>query len=134
MTNLVNPTLAAVLDENPEIRSFIYQQIVDFEHYVTPQTMVSVMVRDPLKLKSQLEAEGKTVSKKKLSQMYRIAIVLKEDDTKIQEEALHEDIFEAIKLAKSKLIKRLDAIQDQIMSYQERVEQINQALSNPNVH
>ncbi len=134
MSNLVNPTLAAVLDENPEIRSFIYQQIVDFENYVTPETMVSVMVKDPMKLKSKLEAEGEAISSKKLSRMYRIAIVLKEDDTKIQQEGLHEDIFEAIKMAKSKLIKKLEAIQDQVISHQERIEQINQALSNPNVH
>ena len=134
MSNLVNPTLAAVLDENPEIRSYIYQQIVDFENFVTPQTMVSVMAKDPLKLMAKLEADGKTVSKKKLSKMYRISIVLKEDDTKIQEEGLHEDIFEAIKLAKGKLIKKLIAIQDQVITHQERIEQINQALTNPNIH
>lgn len=134
MSNLVNPTLAAVLDENPEIRSFIYQQIVDFENFVTPQTMVSVMAKDPLKLVAKLEADGETVNKKKLSKMYRISIVLKEEDTKIQEEGLHEDIFEAIKLAKGKLIKKLIAIQDQVISHQERIEQINQALTNPNVH
>jgi ribosome-associated translation inhibitor RaiA len=134
MSNLVNPTLAAVLDENPEIRSFIYQQIVDFENFVTPQTMVSVMAKDPMKLQAKLEADGETVNKKKLSKMYRIAIVLKEDDTKIQEEGLHEDIFEAIKMAKGKLINKLVAIQDQVISQQERIEQINQALTNPNIH
>ncbi len=134
MSNLVNPNLAAVLEDNPEIRSFIYQQIVDFENFVTPQTMVAVMAKDPLKLQSQLEAEGHTVSKKKLAKMYRISIVLREDDTKLQSEGLHEDIFEAIKIAKAKLIKKLEAIQDKVMTNQERVEQINQALSNPNVH
>jgi hypothetical protein len=66
--------------------------------------------------------------------MFRIAIVLKEDDTKIQEEGLHENIFEAIKIAKAKLIKKLIAIQDQVISQQERIEQINQALSNQNIH
>jgi hypothetical protein len=50
MSNLVNPTLATVLDESPEIRSFIYQQIVDFENFVTPETKVAVMAKDPLKL------------------------------------------------------------------------------------
>ncbi len=134
MRNLGNPTLNDALDENPEIRSFIYQQIVDFENYVTPQTVVAVMAKDPLKLIAKLEADGKTVNRRKLSKMHRIAIVLKEDDTKLQEEGLHEDIFEAIKIAKAKMIKKLEAIQDQIITYQERVEQINQALANPNVH
>lgn len=134
MSNLVNPSLAQVLDENPEIRSFIYQQIVDFEPFVTPQTMVAVMVKDPLKLQVQLETEGKHISKKQLAKMYRIAIVLKEDETKITEEALHEDIFEAIKLAKAKLIKKLEMIQDHVISQQDRIEQINQALANPHIH
>jgi ribosome-associated translation inhibitor RaiA len=134
MSNLVNPTLATVLDESPEIRSFIYQQIVDFENFVTPETKVAVMAKDPLKLQAKLEAEGQIVTRKELSKMFRIAIVLKEDDTKIQEEGLHENIFEAIKIAKAKLIKKLIAIQDQVISQQERIEQINQALSNQNIH
>ncbi len=134
MSNLVNPNLAHVLDENPEVRSYIYQQIVDFEPYVTPQTIVAVMAKDPMKLKLQLETEGKEISKKQLAKMYRIAIVLREDGTKITEEGLHTDLFEAIKMAKSKLIKKLEAIQDHVISYQDRVEQINQALSNPHIH
>ncbi len=134
MPNSGRPTLNDALDENPEIRSFIYQQIVDFENYVTPQTVVAVMAKDPLKLIAKLEADGKTVNRRKLSKMHRISIVLKEDNTKLQEEGLHEDIFEAIKIAKAKMIKKLEAIQDQIITYQERVEQINQALANPNVH
>jgi len=134
MSNLVNPNLAHVLDENPEIRSFIYQQIVDFEPYVTPQTTVAVMVKDPMKLQVQLETEGKDISKKQLAKMYRIAIVLKEDETKITEEALHADIFEAIKLAKAKLIKKLEMIQDHVISQQDRIQQINDALANPHIH
>lgn len=134
MSNLVSPTLAQVLDENPEIRSFIYQQILEFEPYVTPQTMVAVMVKDPMKLHAKLEAEGESISKRKLAKMYRISIVLKEDGTKIQEEGLHKDLFEAIKMAKNKLIEKLAAIQDHVISQQDRIQQINQALSNPNVH
>jgi hypothetical protein len=66
MSNLVNPTLATVLDESPEIRSFIYQQIVDFENFVTPETKVAVMAKDPLKLQAKLEAEGQIVTRKEL--------------------------------------------------------------------
>ena len=134
MSNLVSPTLAQVLDENPEIRSFVYQQILEFEPYVTPQTQVSVIVKDPLKLFNKLEAEGQSISKRKLAKMYRISIVLKEDGTKISEEGLHHDLFEAIKMAKNKLIKKLEAIQDHVISQQDRIQQINQALSNSNIH
>lgn len=134
MSNLVSPSLAQVLDENPEIRSFVYQQILEFEPYVTPQTLVAVMVKDPLKLHTKLEASGESINKRKLAKMYRISIVLKEDGTKIQEEGLHQDLFEAIKMAKNKLIKKLEAIQDHVISQQDRIQQINQVLSNPNIH
>jgi hypothetical protein len=69
-----------------------------------------------------------------LSQMYRIAIVLKEDDTKIQAEGLHEDIYEAIRLAKVALLAKLVEIHDTVVSQSDRIEQINFALSNPQLH
>lgn len=130
MSNVNQPELTLELDENPEIRSFVYQQILEFEPYVTPQTIVAVIAKDPLKMRSQLMAEGQEISKQELSKMYRIAITLKEDGSQIQEEALHSDIFEAIKMAKQKLIQKLEAIQEHVLSQSDRIEQINQALGN----
>jgi ribosome-associated translation inhibitor RaiA len=130
MSNVNQPELTLELDENPEIRSFVYQQILEFEPYVTPQTIVAVIAKDPLKMRSKLLAEGQEISKQELSKMYRIAISLKEDGSQIQEEALHSDIFEAIKLAKQKLIQKLEAIQEHVLSQSDRIEQINQALGN----
>lgn len=134
MSSPTQPELTISIDENPEIRSFVYQQILEFEPYVTPQTIVAVLARDPLKLVRKLEADGETINREELGKMYRIAIVLKEDGTKIQEEALHTDIFVAIRLAKEKLIKKLEAIQDHVISQSDRMEQINQALTNSKVH
>lgn len=130
MSSVNQPELTLELDENPEIRSFVYQQILEFEPYVTPQTIVAVIAKDPLKMRSKLKAEGQEISKRELSKMYRIAITLKEDGSQIQEEALHSDVFEAIKLAKQKLIEKLEAIQEHVLSQSERIEQINQALGN----
>lgn len=134
MSDLNTTELTLELDENPEIRSFVYQQILEFEPYVTPQTIVAVIAKDPIKLLPKLKADGEDISKKELSKMFRISITLKEDGTQIQEEALHKDVFEAIKLAKQKLIQKLVAIQDQVMSQSDRIEQINQALNNQQVH
>lgn len=130
MSNRNQTELTLELDENPEIRSFVYQQILEFEPYVTPQTIVAVIAKDPQKVRARLRSEGIEISKNELSQMYRIAITLKEDGSQIQEEALHSDIYEAIKLAKQKLIQKLEAIQEQVLSQTERIEQINQALGN----
>lgn len=133
MSNLLNPQIR-VLETDPEVKSYIYQQIMEFENYVTPQTVVAVLARDPKKLAIQLETDGKSVPMAELRKMYRIAIVLKEGDTSIQEEALDADVFTAIRLAKEKLLVRLGAIQDQVISNQDRMSQINTALSNPQLH
>ncbi|MFN9067282.1 MAG: hypothetical protein ACK5V3_08650, partial [Bdellovibrionales bacterium] len=50
--------LMSAIDDNPEIRSFVYQQILEFEPYVTPQTVVAVIARDPMKLAQKMEAAG----------------------------------------------------------------------------
>lgn len=133
MSSLLNPTIA-VIENNPEVKSYIYQQIMDFEPYVTPQTVVAVIAKDPRKLALQYEAEGKDFDMKELRKMYRIAISLTEGDTKIEAEAVDSDIFEAIKLAKENLLAKLIAIHDSVVSQQDRLIEINHFLQNPILH
>ncbi|MEK6773050.1 MAG: hypothetical protein AABY64_03845 [Bdellovibrionota bacterium] len=133
MSNLRSPSVK-LLEKSPEVKSYIYQQILEFEPFVTADTVIAVIARDPKKLMLQLESEGKTELIEKLPKMYRIAIILKEGDTKIQDEGLADDIFEAIKIAKEKLLVRLQAIHDSVISKSERLQQIQNALQNPQVH
>lgn len=133
MTNLPNPSIQ-VIEQNPEVKSFIYQQIAEFEGFVTPQTVVAVVARDPKKLALQYETDGKDFSAKDLKKLYRIAIVLSESGSKIEDEGVHEDIFEAIRLAKSNLLKKLIAIQDSVVSQQDRIIEINHYLQHPVLH
>lgn len=133
MTNLLNPKIEFI-EEDPEVNSYIYQQLGELEPFVTDTTSVSVVAKDPKKLALQLETEGISIPMKDLKKMYRIAIVLREDDTEIQAEGLNLDIFEAIKQAKTKLIARLAEIQDEVLSNSDRQDQINQALLNTQLH
>ncbi len=133
MTNLPNPSIQ-VIEQNPEVKSFIYQQIAEFEGFVTPQTVVAVVTRDPKKLALQYETDGKDFSPKELKKLYRIAIVLSESGSKIEDEGVHEDIFEAIRLAKTNLLKKLVAIQDSVVSQQDRIIEINHYLQHPVLH
>lgn len=133
MTTLPNPTIQ-LIEQNPEVKSFIYQQIAEFEPFVTPQTIVAVVARDPKKLAIQYEADGKDFSKEELRKLYRIAIVLKESDATIEAEGVHEDIFQAIKLAKENVIKKLEEIQDSVVSQQDRIMEINHYLQHPVLH
>jgi ribosomal subunit interface protein len=103
---------------SPEVKSYIYQTIQEFEAYATPETMVAVVARE---------------SKKK--GLHRIAITLMEGEGKVEQEGEHEDLYVAIKLAKENLLKVLNEIQDQVISNQDRTQQINSILgSNQTLH
>lgn len=118
----------------PEVKSYIYQTLQEFEPYCSPQTIVSVIAKDPLKLISRYEADGIEYDHTKLKKMWRISISLAEEGSKIQEEGVHEDIYGAIRIAKEKLLKNLAEIQDAVISNQDRTAQINMALGDSNIH
>ena len=61
--------------------------------------------------------------------MYRIGISLKEDGTKLEEEGEHEDLCEAIKIAKEKMLKTLTEIQDSVISSSDRQVQIQGVIA-----
>ena len=121
-------------DVSPEVKSYIYQTLMEFEPYTTPSTIVSVIARDPLKLITQFEADGVEYDQTKLKKMFRISISLKEDGNKIEDEAVHEDLYTAIRMAKDKLLKTLIEIHDSVVSNQDRTAEINGILQNGNVH
>lgn len=133
MTQLLN-SRTEMLETDPEVKSYIYQQLTEFEPYVTPETIVAVVARDPRKLSLQFEAEGRDVASQDLAKLHRIAIILREGETQIQEEGLHENIFEAIREAKASLLKKLEMIHDSVISNQDRVAQINDVLQNHQLH
>lgn len=137
MANLLNPEISVLeqtLEDSPEVKSYVYQQIAEFAPYVTPQTVVSVVLKDPKKLALQYEAEGKKVDIEDLKSHYRISITLREADAKIAAEGVDKNIFMAIRLAKDQLLQKLMAIQDNVVSQQERNIAIHQAMQNNMIH
>jgi ribosome-associated translation inhibitor RaiA len=132
MADLLKPA-SDLIEDSPEVKSYIYQQISEFELFVTPETIVSVLAKDPLKLALQLETDGVDIKPQELSKMFRISMCLQEGDSQIQEEALDKNIFAAIRKAKEKLLARLNEIQDEVMSNQERAVQINSVLSQSHI-
>jgi ribosome-associated translation inhibitor RaiA len=133
MSTLPNPQIE-LIEQNPEVKSFIYQQIAEFDGFVTPETVVTVVARDPLKLALQYEAEGREFTKAGLKKLFRIAIVLKEGDAKVEAEGVHQNIFTAISMAKDNLLSKLIEIQDSVVSQQDRLVEINHFLQHPNLH
>jgi hypothetical protein len=143
-----------LIENDPEIKSYIYQQILDFNAFVTPETLVMVIARDPHGLyekneqsassdqdeqyldeyESDTEDDDEAITDEMRASKYRIAIVLKEEDHSIECEAFHNDIFEAIRMAKELLIKKLIEIQEEVESPQDRINAIQQASENKSIH
>jgi ribosome-associated translation inhibitor RaiA len=133
MANLLNPAIE-LLEDSPEVKSYIYQQISEFEPYVTPQTVIAVISKNPRRLALQYEAEGKEFDMEDLASHFRISITLTDGDAKITAEGLDKNIFAAIRFAKENLLRKLVAIQDKIVSQQERNMAIHHALQNTMIH
>lgn len=120
------------MEKDAEIQSFIYQQIADFSPYVTPETVVMVVSRNPKDENPEID-EDKMPDFKKFK--HRIAIVLQEEDVSIEAEAYHNDLFEAIKQAKNSLINRLIEIQSEMENAEEnRNNLINEYSGSSSLH
>lgn len=105
------------IEENPEVKSFIYQQIVDFEPFLTESTMVTVVSRAP-------EDQSQVAPA-----VHNILFSIRENGVSLEEEGTSENIFEAILEAKNKLYKKLVVLQDSAISPKERWAQIVSARS-----
>lgn len=124
-----------LIETDPEVKSFVYQQINEFSPYVTPETNVIVLARDP----EDAYADEDHIISTDLDSVddhyeYRIAIVLKEADATLEAEGFGHDIFDAITAAKEAMLQRLSEIQDEVESPQDRLNAIQQATENPQVH
>lgn len=136
MEKPLQPSHQVDLDNvGPEIKSYIYQSLTEFEPYTTPSTVVSVIAKNPLRLLKGGETDH-LPDREKLKTMYRISISLAEDGTKIEAEGLHEDIYSAIKIAKDNVLRQLEEMYDKVVSAKERQMQIHSAINggNSNVH
>lgn len=108
-----------LIETSPEVKSYIYQQLVDFQPYVTSDTLVYVIARNPSEVPDGADAEEFELPEE--SYKHRIAIILQEGETSIEAEAYHDDIYYAIRLAKDCLLERLTQIEDEVEPRAKRV-------------
>lgn len=125
----------SLIETDPEVKSFIYQQINEFAPYTTEETNVVVLARDPEDAyanEDHLIASDFESSEDHYA--YRIAIVLKEADATLEAEGFGHDIYDAITAAKEAMLGRLSEIAEEIESPQDRLNAIQQACENIQVH
>lgn len=136
-SNFLKTTLD-LIEANPEVKSYIYQQIMDFNPFVTPDTLVMVVARDPYGVYNSQNPEEMSDEVSNDEDMkkyrYRILVILKDEDTSIEAEAYSNDIFEAIRTAKEKLLTELIEIQNELESPTDRLIAIQQASDDKPTH
>jgi ribosome-associated translation inhibitor RaiA len=116
---------------SPDAKSYVYQILNDFSLFTTPETVSTVTAKDPMDLWKKRSQMGEEFPKTRteLKQMYRIEIALSEGGSTLSAEGLHGNLYEAIRIARDRLLKILDEIQDDVVSNQDRHQQIQQALA-----
>lgn len=120
-------------DVNPEVLSYVYQSLMEFQPYTTDTTEMAVIAKNPLKLLKTTDADS-LPPRNELKKMFRISISLADQGTKIEAEGLDHDIFVAIRIAKDKLLRELETIHDSVVSNSERNQQIQSAMGGHSVH
>lgn len=129
-----NNEMMSSIQDSPEVKAFIYQIITEFEPYVTPETLVMVLAKNPLHVFEEVQENNPELTKSELKKWHRISISLKEGESKIEAEAVSGDIYNAITLAKNKLLKHLAELHDNVISQQERTAELNHAKLNNKIH
>ena len=143
-SNFLKNTLD-LLESDTEVKSYIYQQLHDFSPFVTPDTLVMVIARDPAATYTTeatntentddiISLAAEEPSADETTYKYRIAVILKEGDSAIEAEAFHNDVFEAIRVAKERLLQRLIEIREEVESPSDRIKAIKEASDNTQIH
>jgi ribosome-associated translation inhibitor RaiA len=113
------------IDEtSPEVKSFICQQVQDFESFMTPKSIINVVSKKITYHKNKKKLLSSTHNE---NPIYKVIISITENSSILEEEAVSSNIFEAIAMAKTKLYNTLLRIQDEVISLEDREAQLLKA-------
>ena len=99
-------------------KAYIYQQLVDFEPFLTPYTSLLI------------EHHHIKMKKGKNEKSHFVRIILMEGEVQLEAEAKGFHVFDAIQVAKKHLMLHLQKIQENVISSRERNSQIHHILFN----
>lgn len=116
-----------------EIIAYTYQVAQDFEEYLTPATSIIIEPRNPAKVAKKLKNSAE-LSEDFVTPAHCYTIVLEEQGSKIIGYGFGKDPFTAIREAKSKVMKQIDEIQDELISNKDRLNEINSLFNNTTKH
>ena len=114
--------------QSPELKAFIYQQVLDLQPYTTSTTTVGVVL-DESESDRLLRAK-KTWEEEPL----RVTLVMKDGEAQLSAVGEGSNVYEAISQAKKHLLNQLILVQDSVVSSKERAQEIYETLHPVVVH
>lgn len=82
------------VENDPELKAYIYQHLVDLQPYLAPESQVAVLVGQ------EADEEGKSE--------HALTLVATLGDYRLEAEGQDEDIYEAFMVAKRKMLQQLE--------------------------
>jgi hypothetical protein len=115
-------------ESSPEVKSFICQQVQDFESFMTPKSIINVVSKKVSGINEEISLKKHYAKSTQYeTPFYKVIISITENSTVIEEEAVSSNIFEAIAMAKTKLYNTLLRIQDEVITGEDREAQLRHA-------
>ncbi len=112
-----------------ELRAYIYQQLAEFQPYVTAETVIEVIADDSAEwLERQLQ-NGEAVDRDGIKGKFLIRIVLIDGGSKLQGTGVATDVYSAIRVSKENLLKLLIDIQEKVISTKDRLMEIHEIVN-----
>ena len=109
------------LENHPEIRAYIYQQLNDLAPFMLPETQTGIMIH---KVKEEKTSEQPG---------YVVKVFLQTGESQIAAHGEQDDLYEAIADAKTKLLSQMLEIQDEVVSAGDREAEIPRCSSHPHM-
>ena len=123
----VSPPSLGGFENDKEFKAHIYQQLVDLQPYLGPESHVAVIVQ-PI-LESHNESTTADDFSEALS-MYSLVLVATFGDYRVEAEGRAESLYVALGEAKRRMLQQLDELYNSAVDSLEREEQINSLLDN----
>jgi ribosome-associated translation inhibitor RaiA len=110
---------AAEVGKDREFKAHVYQQLVDLQPFLSPESQVTVVVK--------VAADEKD-SRTGLDEDYQLTLVANLGDHRLETEGRNADLYEALGIAKRKMLQQLDDVYGSVIDANERSSEIDALL------
>lgn len=114
-----------------EIKAFIHQQINDLEEYLLESAELTVSEQNAQTIIKRLKKSEELDPSFEAKHCY--SFHLEDSGETLDAIGLHNDPYEAIKIAKNKMLQQLIVLQNELISNSDRQNEINQVISGGNI-